>query len=106
MTVFCKSYGYVLIRVFLHAEFIAAKQTEPKSRGFEKYAKNVIKNIYHCFLFFVIFSKSFKQKLIIPIGSCFLDGKKTTNIAKLVDMSFLADDMKNRQAIAFAKFQA
>ena len=53
----------------------------------------------------MIFSKRFKQKLIIPIGSCFLDGKKP-NIAKLVDMSFLADDMKNRQAIAFAKFQA
>ena len=52
----------------------------------------------------MIFSKSFKQKLIIPIGICFLDGKKP-NIAKLVDMSFLADDMKNRQATAFAKFQ-
>ena len=48
---------------------------------FEKYAKNGLKNIYHYFLFFVIFSKSFKQKLIIPIGSCFLDGKKP-NIAK------------------------
>ena len=29
----------------------------------------------------MIFSKSFKQKLIIPIESCFLDGKKP-NIAK------------------------
>ena len=57
MTVFCKSYGKVLIRVFLHAEFISAKQTEPKSMGFEKYAKNGIKNIYHYFSFFVIFSK-------------------------------------------------
>ena len=81
MTVFCKSYGNVLIRVFLHAEFISAKQTEPKSMGFEKYAKNEIKNIYLYFLIFVIFSKSFKQKLIIPIGSCFLDGKKP-NIAR------------------------
>ena len=53
----------------------------------------------------MIFSKGFKQKSIIPIGSCFLDGKKP-NIAKLVDMSFLADDMKNYQSIAFAKFQA
>ena len=53
----------------------------------------------------MIFCKSFKQKLIIPIGSCFLDGKKL-NIAKLVDMSFMADDMKNRQGIAFAKFNA
>ena len=76
MTVFCKSYGNVLIRVFFHAEFISAKQTEPKSLGFEKYAKYGIKNIYHYFLFFVIFCKSFKKKLIIPIGSCFLDGKK------------------------------
>ena len=49
--------------------------------GFEKYAKNGIKNIYHYFLFFVIFFKSFKQKLIIPTESCFLDGKKP-NIAK------------------------
>ena len=54
MTIFCKSYGNVLNRVFLHAEFISAKQTEPKSMGFEKYAKNGIKNIYHYFLFFVI----------------------------------------------------
>ena len=66
----------MLNRVFLHAEFISAKQTEPKSMGFEKYAKNGIKNIYNYFLFFVIFSKGFKQKSIIPIGSCFLVGKK------------------------------
>ena len=76
MTVFCKSYENVLIRVFLHAEFISALKTEPKSMGFEKYAKNGIKNIYHYFLFFVIFSKSFKQKLIIPIESCFSRWKK------------------------------
>ena len=57
------------------------------------------------FLFFVIFSKSFKQKLIIPIESCFFDGKKP-NIAKLVDMNFLAHNVKNHQAIAFAKIQA
>ena len=81
MAVFCKSYENVLIRVFLHAEFISALKTVPKSMGFEKYAKNGIKNIYNQFLFFVIFSKSFKQKSIIPIESCFLDGKKP-NIAK------------------------
>ena len=81
MAVFCKSYENVLIRVFLHAEFISALKTEPKSMSFEKYTKNGIKNIYHCFLFFVIFSKRFKQKFIIPIESCFLDGKKP-NIAK------------------------
>ena len=85
MAVFCKSYENVLNRVFLHAEFISALKTEPKSMGFEKYAKNGIKNIYRYFLFFVIFSKNFNQKLIIPIESCFLDGKKP-NLAKLVDM--------------------
>ena len=76
MTVFCKSYGNVLIRVFLHAEFISAKQTEPKSMGFEKYAKNGIKNIYHYFLFFVIFSKSFKQKINNTNWNMFLRWKK------------------------------
>ena len=55
--------------------------------------------------FFVIFSKRFKQKLIIPIESCFLDGKKP-NIAKLVNTNFSADNVKNRQAIGFAKIQA
>ena len=57
------------------------------------------KNIYHhYFLFFVIFSKSLKQKCLIPTESCFLDGKKP-NIAKLVDINVLADNEKNRQAI-------
>ena len=73
--------------------------------GFEKYAKKGLKNIYYYFLFFVIFSKSFKQKLIIPIESCFLDGKKPNRV-KLVYMNFLADNVKNRQTIAFAKIQA
>ena len=35
-----KSYENVLNRVFLHAEFISALKTEPKSMVFEKYAKN------------------------------------------------------------------
>ena len=35
-----KSYEFVLIRVFLHAEFISAPKTEIKSIVFEKYAKN------------------------------------------------------------------
>ena len=96
MAVFCKSYENVLIRVFLHAEFISTLKTELIPMGFEKYAKNGLKNIYyHYFLFFAIFSKSFKQKLIIPIESCFLDGKKS-NLAKLVDMNFLAHKIKNR----------
>ena len=56
MAVVFKSYEIVLIRVFLHAEFISAPKTEIKSMVFEKYAKNE-KNIiyYHYFLFFVIF---------------------------------------------------
>ena len=94
MAVFCNSYANVLIRVFLHAEFISALKTEPKSMGFEIYAKNGIKIFINIiFLFFVIFSKSYKQKLIMPIESCFLDGKKP-NTAKLVDMNFLADSVK------------
>ena len=106
MAFFCKSYENVLIWVFLHAEFISALKTEPKSLNlvFEKHAKNGKKNIYHYFLFFVIFSKSLKQKCLIPTESCFLDGKKP-NIAKLVDINFLADNEKNRQAIGFAKME-
>ena len=105
-TVFCKSYQNVPIRVFLHEEFISALKTEPKSMGFEKYAKNGIKiSIIVIFFSLVIFCKHFKQKLIIPIESCFSDGKKI-NIAKLVDMNFLADNVKNRQAIAFTNIQA
>ena len=54
MAVVFKSYENVLIRVFLHAEFISALNTEIKSMVFEKYAKNgKKKNIYyHYFLFF------------------------------------------------------
>ena len=40
MAFFCKSYENVLIWVFLHAEFISALKTEPKSMVFEKHAKN------------------------------------------------------------------
>ena len=40
MAVVFKSYEIVLIRVFLHAEFISELKTEPKSMVFEKYAKN------------------------------------------------------------------
>ena len=39
MAVIFKSYEIVLIRVFLHAEFISAPKTEIKSMVFEKYAK-------------------------------------------------------------------
>ena len=51
-----KSYENVLNKVFLHAEFISALKTEPKSMVFEKYARNgKKKNYYHYFLFFEIF---------------------------------------------------
>ena len=40
MAFFCKSYENVIIWVFLHAEFISALKTEPKSMFFEKHAKN------------------------------------------------------------------
>ena len=80
-------------------------KTEPKSMVFEKHAKNGKKIfIIIIFYFFVIFSKSLKQKCLIPTESCFLDGKKP-NIAKLVDINFLADNEKNRQAIDFAKME-
>ena len=56
MAVVFKSYEIVVIRVFLHAEFISALKAEPKSMVFEKYAKNGKKNIYyHYFLFLEIF---------------------------------------------------
>ena len=56
MAIFFKSYETVLIRVFLHAEFISALKTEPKSMVFEKYTKKWKTNIYyHYFLYFEIF---------------------------------------------------
>ena len=56
MAVVFKSYEIVVIMVFLHAEFISAPRTVPKSMVFEKYAKNEKKKIYyHYFLFFEIF---------------------------------------------------
>ena len=94
MAVVFKSYEIVLIRVFLHAEFISALKTEIKYMVFEKYAKMKKKNYYHSFLFF-FFSKSFKQIFLIPTESCFLDGKKSI-IAKLVDINFSTDCVENR----------
>ena len=56
MAVVFKSYEIVLIRVFLHAEFISAPKNEVKSMVFEKYAKNgKILFIIIIFYFFVIF---------------------------------------------------
>ena len=56
MAIVFKSYENVLIKVFLHAEFISALKTEPKSMVFEKYAKNgKILFIIINFLYFEIF---------------------------------------------------
>ena len=56
MAIVFKSYETVLIRVFLHAEFISALKTEQKPMVFEKYAKKWKTNIYyHYFLYFEIF---------------------------------------------------
>ena len=83
---------------------------EPKPMIFEKYAKKKKKkkleeNIYYYyFLFFVIFSKSFKQKFLMPTESGFLDRKKL-NIAKLVDIIFLADSVKIARLYPPRKFK-
>ena len=52
MAVVFKSYENVLIRVFLHAEFISAPRTVPKSMVFEKYAKNGKNIIYYRIIIF------------------------------------------------------
>ena len=54
MAVVFKSYENVLIRVFLHAEFISAPRTVPKSMGFEKYAKNGKKKIFIIIIFYFL----------------------------------------------------
>ena len=54
MAVVFKSYENVLIRVFLHAEFISALKTEPKSMVFEKYAKNGKKKIFIVIIFYFL----------------------------------------------------
>ena len=48
-----KSNENVLIRVFLHAKFISALKTEPKSMVFEKYAKNG-KKIFIIIIFYFL----------------------------------------------------
>ena len=53
MGFFCKSYENVLIWVFLHAEFISALKTEPKSMVFEKHAKNEKKKIFIIIFYFL-----------------------------------------------------
>ena len=53
MAVVFKSYENVLIAAFLHAEFISALKTEPKSMVFEKYAING-KNISIIIIFYFL----------------------------------------------------
>ena len=53
MAVVFKSYEIVLNKVFLHAEFISALKTEPKSMVFEKYAKNG-KKIFIIIIFYIL----------------------------------------------------
>ena len=55
MAVVFKSYKNVLIRVFLHAEFISALKAEPKSMVFEKYAKKWKKKIIIIIFYFLRF---------------------------------------------------
>ena len=53
MAFFCKSYENVLIWVFLHAEFISAMKTEPKSMVFEKQCKKWKKKIFIIIFYFL-----------------------------------------------------
>ena len=61
MAVVFKSYEIVLIRVFLHAEFISALKTEPKSMVFEKYAKNGKKKYIFIIIIFYLLRFLYKS---------------------------------------------
>ena len=62
MAFLCKSYENVLIWVFLHAEFISALKTEPKSMVFEKHAKNGKKRFIIIIFYFLLFSLKVSSK--------------------------------------------
>ena len=62
MAFFCKSYENVLIWVFLHAEFISALKTEPKSMDFEKHAKIGKKMFIIIIFYFFLFSLKVSRK--------------------------------------------
>ena len=64
-----------------------------KAYFFCEICKILKKICYHYFLFFVIFSTSFKQNFLKQNESYLLDGKKP-NIAKLVYINFLVVSMK------------
>ena len=62
MAFFCKSYENVLIWVFLHAEFISALKTEPKSMDFAKHAKIGKKMFIIIIFYFLLFSLKVSRK--------------------------------------------
>ena len=62
MAFFSKSYENVLIWVFLHAEFISALKTEPKSMVFVKHAKNGNKIFFNIIFYFLLFSLKVSSK--------------------------------------------
>ena len=90
--IFSKSYKNTLLRYFcMQNSFLHCKLSQ--SLWFLRNKQKIEKNIcYHYFLFFVIFSFSFKKNFLKPNESCLLDGKKP-NIAKVVYINFLAVSM-------------
>ena len=67
----------MLIRVFLHAEFISAMKTVQNPTVFMKNAKNrKINNLGNFYYFFEIFNETLEQNIIKSKKICFLDGKE------------------------------
>ena len=67
----------MLIRVFLHAEFISAIKTVQNPTIFIKMQKNRKMNNFGKFcLFFEIFTKTLEQNIRKSQKICFLDGKE------------------------------
>ena len=67
----------MLIRVFLHAEFISAMETVQNPTIFMKNAKNKkINNFGNSFSFFELFTETLEQNIRKSQKICFLDGKE------------------------------
>ena len=67
----------MLIRVFLHAEFISAMKTVQNPTIFMKNAKKRKMNNYgNVCQFFVIFTENLEQNIRKSQKICFLDGKE------------------------------